>query len=100
MYIPVQVLIAGTIRRAQHALALTLIFSAYALGQAPSGLIATIAGNGVGGLGGGDGAPPLSANFQVSSIAIDSAGNTYILDPANGVVREVSGGIITTIAGS
>src|SRR5579863_834296 len=87
-------------RRSQHVLALTLIFSVCALGQAPSGLIQTIAGSGAGGQGRGDGGPALSAIFQVSAIAVDSAGNTYLLDPANGVVREVSGGIITTIAGN
>lgn len=86
--------------RTLDGLALVLVFSVCAIGQPPSGLIETIAGSGVGGQGGGDGGPPLSANFQVSAIAIDSAGNTYILDSGNGVVREVSGGIITTVAGT
>ena len=86
--------------RTLGGLVVALVFSLCAPGQTPSGLIETTAGNGLAGSGGGDGGPPLSANFQVSAVAIDSAGNTYILDPANGVVREVSNGIITTIAGT
>ena len=63
-----------------------------------SGIITTVAGNGTGGDGG------LATNAilnQPTGIAIDSAGNLYIAEPQNRVVRKVttSTGIITTIAG-
>jgi uncharacterized protein (TIGR03437 family) len=35
-----------------------------------------------------------------SSVAVDSAGNLYIADPANSSIRKVSNGIITTVAGN
>lgn len=85
--------------RTLHGLALVLVFSVCAIGQPPSGLIETIAGSGGGGYS-GDGGPALSAFLQISGVAVDSSGNIYIQDPVNAVVREVSGGIITTVAGN
>jgi hypothetical protein len=35
-----------------------------------------------------------------SGVAVDSSGNLYIADTYNHVIRKVSGGIITTVAGS
>jgi sugar lactone lactonase YvrE len=49
----------------------------------------------------GDGGPATSATFNSpAGIALDSSGNLYIADQADFVVREVSGGNITTVAGS
>jgi len=55
----------------------------------------------------GDGGPATSATFLgPSGVAVDSAGNVFITDYGQGIsyigskVRKVSGGIITTVAGS
>lgn len=48
----------------------------------------------------GDGGPATSAElYQVWGIAVDSKNNVYITDAGEHVVRKVSGGTITTIAG-
>jgi uncharacterized protein (TIGR03437 family) len=63
------------------------------------GIITTIAGNGTCGYS-GDGGPATAATFcGVLGLGLDSAGNLYIADRENYVIREISGGIITTIAG-
>jgi trimeric autotransporter adhesin len=65
----------------------------------PSGLITTIAGNGTKGYS-GDGGSALSAQLsQPAGIAVDSAGNVYVADQAANVIRKISGGNITTVAG-
>jgi large repetitive protein len=70
-----------------------------------TGIISTIAGvDGASGYA-GDGGAAVSANTELnlpSGIAIDGAGNLYIADSANNVVREISAatGVITTIAGT
>jgi uncharacterized protein (TIGR03437 family) len=68
---------------------------------ASSGIISTVAGNGVAGYS-GDGGPATSAslNFPVG-LALDSGGNIYIADANNSRVRKVTpSGIISTIAGN
>src|SRR3989442_392414 len=70
-----------------------------------TGIITTVAGTATfGGQGAyaGDGGPATSAQFnKVSGVAIDPAGNLYIVDAQNKRVRKVNGntGIVTTIAG-
>jgi sugar lactone lactonase YvrE len=66
-----------------------------------SGTIATITGNGTAGYT-GDGGPATSAELHTSfGDALDSAGNLYIADTLNNVVRKVSTtGTITTVAGT
>ncbi len=66
----------------------------------PSGIISTVAGNGVGEFS-GDGGPATSASlWGPKGVAVDSGGNLYIADFDNGLVRKVdSSGIITTVAG-
>jgi len=63
--------------------------------------ISTIAGNGTGGYA-GDGGPATSAELRApTGIAVDSAGNVFVADTGNNVVREISaGGTIQTIAGT
>ena len=74
-----------------------------------TGVITTVAGicdnDGYAGMGGysGDGGQATSAKlFLPMSVAVDAAGNLYIADSSNLVVRKVtvSTGIITTFAGS
>jgi len=65
-----------------------------------AGTITVIAGTGIQGYG-GDGAAATSAYLDTpTGVAVDSGGNLYIADSHNHRIREISGGIITTIAGS
>jgi sugar lactone lactonase YvrE len=64
------------------------------------GIITTVAGNGSAGFG-GDGGPAVQASlYSPTGIAVDAAGNIYIADTANDRIRRVSGGVITTVAGT
>ncbi len=64
------------------------------------GAITTVAGNGSAGYS-GDGGNATSAQLNSPlGVAVDAAGNLYIADTGNNVVREVSGGVITTVAGN
>ena len=66
----------------------------------PAGVVSVVAGNGQQGYS-GDGGPAVKAMlYGPQGVASDSAGNIYIGDSYNGVVRKVSpNGIISTIAG-
>jgi sugar lactone lactonase YvrE len=69
---------------------------------AKTGIINSVVGNGQAGYS-GDGGNALSAELNgPSAVAFDLAGNLYIADLGNNVVREVSAktGIISTIAGN
>jgi trimeric autotransporter adhesin len=69
---------------------------------AVSGIITTVAGNGTAGYS-GDGGPATSATLNNPyGVAVDGAGNLYIADKNNNVVRKVSTstGLISTIAGN
>ena len=65
-----------------------------------NGVVSTIAGTGPAGFS-GDNGPATSAQLSTPvAVALDPAGNLYIADINNYRVREISGGIITTVAGS
>lgn len=64
------------------------------------GNISTVAGNGTAAFTGDGGAPTTASLNFPRSIAFDSADNLYIADTSNFRVRIVSGGTITTFAGS
>jgi sugar lactone lactonase YvrE len=65
-----------------------------------SGQISTIAGTGIEGYG-GDGAAAAAALLDTpTGVAVDSTGNLYIADSHNHRIRKVSGGTMTTIAGT
>lgn len=66
-----------------------------------AGVITTIAGNGVNAYT-GDGGPATAASLsKTAGIVLDGAGNIYIGDQFNHVIRKVNtAGIITTIAGT
>ena len=64
------------------------------------GVISTVAGS-ASGTALGDGGPATSALLSaIAGLAVDSAGNLFIADAANYRVREVSGGVISTVAGN
>ena len=64
------------------------------------GIITTVAGNGVCAFS-GDGGPATAASIcNPGGVGLDASGNLYIADTANNRIREVSGGTITTVAGS
>src|ERR1700733_6463420 len=66
----------------------------------PGGQMTVVAGNGTSGYS-GDGGPATSASLQgPNSVAVDSAGNLYIADSGNDLIRKVSNGTITTVAGN
>jgi trimeric autotransporter adhesin len=70
--------------------------------DAASGVITTVAGNGTHGFA-GDGGPATSAElYGPEGMALDAAGNLYIADVVNGVIRMVSAatGKISTVAGT
>jgi len=66
-----------------------------------SGIITTVAGNGLRRFA-GDGGPATSASlFYPQGLAVDDAGNLFIADTGNSRVRKVdTNGLITTVAGS
>ncbi|MGZ3863093.1 MAG: NHL domain-containing protein [Bacteroidia bacterium] len=69
--------------------------------KAQSGIINTVAGNGVNGYS-GDGGPATSAKLsQPSAVALDTSGNLYITDLDNSRIRKVDkNGIMSTFAGT
>jgi hypothetical protein len=65
-----------------------------------NGVITTIAGNGTYGFS-GDNGPATNAQLATPvAVAVDPAGNLYIADINNFRIRKVSGGVITTVAGT
>jgi uncharacterized protein (TIGR03437 family) len=72
-------------------------FEAGRLRKVSNGIITTIAGSD---LVAGDGGPATSAQLIApTGLALDNAGNLYVSDWANNVVREISGGVIHTVIG-
>ena len=66
----------------------------------PAGIITTVAGSG-NCCYSGDGAAATSAGMNYpTAVALDAAGNLYIADTNDNRIREVSGGIMMTIAGN
>jgi uncharacterized protein (TIGR03437 family) len=65
-----------------------------------NGIIVTVAGNGTAGYS-GDNGPATSAGLSDPvGVALDSAGNLYVADTLNQRIRQVSNGVITTVAGN
>jgi trimeric autotransporter adhesin len=64
-----------------------------------TGILTAMAGNGQQGYS-GDGGNATSAQLSPISLAVDAAGNLYIADYMHYCVREVSGGVIRTVAGT
>jgi uncharacterized protein (TIGR03437 family) len=64
------------------------------------GVITTVAGNGLTGSSGDNGAATSARLANPEGVAVDSAGNLYIADADNHRIRKVSGGVIATVAGN
>lgn len=62
-------------------------------------VISTFAGNNTAGYS-GDGGAPTAAQLNFPTGIAYSKGNLYVVDSANNVVRVISGGVITTFAGT
>jgi sugar lactone lactonase YvrE len=91
-----------------HILAITVLFIATSMTMhaqvslPAAGNIDTVAGNGAVGYS-GDNGPATAANLSVpEAVAVDAAGNIYIADTFNYVIRRVaaSTGYISTVAGT
>lgn len=65
----------------------------------PQGIVSTLAGNGTAGATDSTGT---AASFnQPAGLALDAAGNVYVADAGNNLIRKISpGGAVTTVAGS
>jgi sugar lactone lactonase YvrE len=71
----------------------------YRIREVSNGVITTVTGNGTPGHS-GDNGPAANATINGFFVTVDSAGNLYIGDNNNHRVRKVSGGTITTVAGT
>ncbi len=67
-----------------------------------TGILSTVAGNGVPGFLGDGGAATAAELYYPTAVAVDGAGNLYIADSNNNRIRKVTAGtsFITTIAGN
>ena len=68
--------------------------------QVVGGTMSAIAGNGTAGYSGDGGPAPAAQLNSPVGIAADAAGNVFIADTANNRVRVITGGTITTYAGT
>src|SRR5207244_2987752 len=68
---------------------------------AATGIITTVAGNGINTFAGDGGAAANASLNYPASVALDASGNLYIADPNNNRIRKVAAarGSITTVAG-
>jgi sugar lactone lactonase YvrE len=68
---------------------------------ATNGIISTVAGNGISGFSGDNGFATAAEISNPSGLCLDAAGNLFIADTYNFVIRKVAiTGIITTVAGA
>jgi uncharacterized protein (TIGR03437 family) len=65
----------------------------------PAGVITIVAGNGTASFSGDGGPATAAALSSPQGVAVDSKGNIFIADTGNHRIREVTAGVINTIAG-
>lgn len=65
-----------------------------------AGYIYTVAGNGIAGFSGDGGSATTAELQQPTGVSVDSAGDIFIADCINNRIREISKGIINTVAGN
>ena len=64
----------------------------------PAGVVSTFAGTGNAGSGNGS---ALSASFRnPMGVAVDASGNVFVADRLNHMIRKISGGAVSTVAGN
>jgi autotransporter-associated beta strand protein len=64
-----------------------------------TGAVTTVAGSGANGYSGDGGEATIATLNNPSGVAVDAAGDIFIADSGNNVIREVHAGTITTVAG-
>lgn len=65
----------------------------------PAGAVSTLAGSGA--FGSADGTGTAASFSRPNAVSVDSAGNVYVADTGNLLIRKItSGGVVTTMAGS
>jgi hypothetical protein len=64
----------------------------------PAGVVSTHAGSGA--FGSADGPAATASFYGPGGVAVDGAGNVYVADPGLNVVRKISGGSVSTFAGT
>ena len=74
--------------------------SGHRVRKVSGGVITTVAGTGTKGFSGDGGQATSAQLYYPDGVAVDAAGNLYIADEYNHRIRKVSGGIITTVAGT
>lgn len=87
------------LRNLTGAFVAATLFVSVCAGQAPSFNISNVAGNGTAGFG-GDGSAATSAQLNIPYSVAISGSNVYIADQVNNRIRLISGGNISTVAGS
>jgi uncharacterized protein (TIGR03437 family) len=68
--------------------------------EVSNGVISTVAGNQTPGFSGDNGSATSAQLNRPWGVAVDSAGDLYIADAMNQCIREVSNGVISTVAGT
>ncbi len=68
--------------------------------DATTGVLSLAAGNGTAGYSGDKGLAVSAQLYMPKGVAIDAAGNLFIVDAGNYCIRKVANGVITTIAGT
>jgi trimeric autotransporter adhesin len=68
--------------------------------EVSNGIISTIAGVNTGGYAGDGGAAVNAELLSPAGVAVDAAGNVYIADSGNNVIRKITNGIINTFVGA
>ncbi|MGH7237936.1 MAG: hypothetical protein ACREGF_05360, partial [Candidatus Saccharimonadales bacterium] len=67
----------------------------------PAGAVTSYAGSATGAAGANNGPASAATFYYPNSVAVDAAGNVYVADGVNNLIREItSGGMVSTFAGS